>query len=73
MDITHSQIAPVAPHPKPENRKETSEITPAMGGALFGVMLGGQFSLGTPATIALLVVLGGIGWYAARRANQYRR
>ena len=71
MDITHS-ISPVPSHPKSGNRKEISEITSAMGGALFGVSLAGQLSGGMLVGVALLAVFGGIGWYAARRVNQSR-
>ena len=80
MSIAQSQFAGASPHahaahprPKPDARKEVSEITAAMGGALFGVALSEKLPGGIWVGLALLVVFGCVGWYAARQVNKNRR
>ena len=72
MEIAHP-IVPASAAPKSANRKEISETTAAMGGALFGISLAGQLPGGMVVAVALLAVFGGIGWYAAHQVNKTRR
>lgn len=71
-DMTHSHFSAAAPRPQPEKRNEVSEITSAMGGAMFGIALAAQLPGGAALEVALLVVFGGVGWYCARQANKRR-
>ena len=75
MEAAHptSHASPPAARGPGGGRNLESEVTSAMGGALFGVSLAELLSVGTFAAIVLLVAIGGVGWYAAYQANKSRR